>query len=164
MSAETIQNEVIEELSGNVRIVPPDDFFDKILRAAHDTGPIVSQVKKQYYDAKPKRWKGFPEPGGHVKECDLYMPLVKIANATNMACSRQQANPVQGQWLDTHSVAPASRNEDRPAIEPDIVYVSRQNDARKLQEKLRKHMDEDVDPEEDSPNLSKDAVRSIFWR
>jgi hypothetical protein len=159
MCASDIQDEVAEELRGNVRIAFPDEFIDNLLPGCNDTKSrgLIAKLKQEHYDDKARRWKNFPTDGGS-KECALYGPLVRIANAVNKEYTEyRHKDSVNGEWLDTHSFAPESRNKDRPGIEPDIVYVSRPKDAECIQQKLR-----DDDTEEDSPEALKLKVRPFY--
>jgi hypothetical protein len=159
MSARNIQDEVADELRGNIRIVPQDDFINNILPGCNiQPGlPIIKKLKQTHYDPKARRWKHFPTDEEHSKEYAFYKPLVQIANAINTECAPyRHGDSVDGEWLDTHSVAPESRNKDRAAIEPDIVYVSRRKDAERLQQKLWK------DTEKDPRKLLERRVRLAF--
>ncbi|KAJ3558520.1 hypothetical protein NP233_g11495 [Leucocoprinus birnbaumii] len=65
-----------------------------------------------------------------IKEVDLYKPFVKIANKIAErapAISAGLPEPtkrLQGQWVDTHDRALASKNEHANGVFPDIAFLS----------------------------------------
>jgi hypothetical protein len=125
MLATKIRKEVVDELQGNVRVA----FNTQV-----DLDTVFTLLQRQgLYDSKTHQWKDFPGPDQW--ESQFYGPLVNIANTVNKICAPGLEDSVNGVWLDTHSMAPKSRNSDHATIEPDIVYVTQEDATRRLQEK-----------------------------
>lgn len=154
MPASRIRKEVVDELQGNVRVASPEDFLNGIFHTQADLDAVFTLLRRQgLYDSETCQWNDFPGPD--QRESKFYGPIVNIANTVNKICAPGPEDSVNGVWLDTHSVAPKSRNADRAAIEPDIVYVSQEAATKQLQEKLW------IDMKENPRKLTEKGVRII---
>jgi hypothetical protein len=117
-------DEAVQKELSSCQLADTDEFLKKILPVDED---LVSQIYNKlvaggHYDEQTKQWQNLPRIP--KEEASMYGPFANLANAIRVAstipfyCSNlgQRCN-----WYDRHEQQPKSRDENAPAIRPDLV-------------------------------------------
>ncbi|KAF5376687.1 hypothetical protein D9615_007842 [Tricholomella constricta] len=122
----------VDKIIPLLRLASNESFLDKYFPLSLlPTGVSVEamqRVLRKQGALSDKSWRNWPGSGS--AESRYYGPFTDAANAIAKCCrtlspaSRLNPDDVEGYWIDRHSKAPDSPNDDASADRPNCLYVS----------------------------------------
>ncbi|PFH47952.1 hypothetical protein AMATHDRAFT_6258 [Amanita thiersii Skay4041] len=119
---------------------------------------VITNVIKSHYNDVTKRWQGFPNE--KANEVEYYKPFVHLANEVCQECQSVGRNQdaLNGQWVDTHSISPRERSDNKSRIQPDIVHVAFPEPVEDVSRKIDETANIDTDDKDMKKNIQ------FFWQ
>lgn len=129
------QEDILESSNHLIHLTETGPFIKKFFqeRFTGNASEIFKSLKGSY-NAKDKRWKGFPQDDS--KEHLLYGPLVKLCN--DITARTQRDKPVPATWVDYHTRSPQANYETQARTRPDCMNMTETIDLKKIMNEMEK--------------------------